>query len=49
LYHEDPTNSYHDWNLTSHVGQATASGIYLFTVEDKIHSGVQVGKFMIIK
>jgi hypothetical protein len=49
LNHDDPINSYHDWNLTSHVGQATASGIYLFTVEDKIHGGVQVGKFVIIK
>ncbi len=49
LYHDDPVNSYHDWNLTSHVGQATASGIYLFTVEDLAGGGIQVGKFVIIK
>ncbi len=49
LRHDDPTNNYHDWNLTSSVGQATASGIYLFTAEDVIHGGVQVGKFVIIK
>ena len=49
LYHDDPTKSYHDWNLTSHVGQATASGIYLFSVQDSNSGEVQAGKFVIIK
>ncbi len=40
---------YQDWNLTSSVGQAIASGIYLFTVEDSRSHDVQVGKFVIIK
>ena len=40
---------YEDWNLTSYVGQAIASGIYLFTAEDKSNGDVQVGKFVIIK
>lgn len=40
---------YHDWNLTSSVGQAIASGIYLFTVQDNITGDVQVGKFVVIK
>jgi len=48
----DATNSgvgYHDWNLTSYVGQAVSSGIYLFTVEDLNTGKIQVGKFVIIK
>ncbi len=40
---------YEDWNLTSSVGQAIASGIYFFTVEDPQTGEVQVGKFVIIK
>ena len=40
---------YHDWNLTSSVGQAVASGIYMFTVRDLNNGKVQVGKFVIIK
>lgn len=40
---------YWDWNLTSSVGQAISSGIYLFTVQDKKTNDVQVGKFVIIK
>jgi len=50
LHQEIGTNKgYHDWNLTSSVGQAIASGIYLFTVEDKQNGDVQVSKFVIIK
>lgn len=49
LSHNDASHGYADWNLTSSVGQAVASGIYLFTVEDKTNSKVQVGKFVIIK
>ena len=51
IYHDETGTGkgYHDWNLTSSVGQAVASGIYLFTVEDKINHRVQTGKFVIIK
>lgn len=47
--HDDPTIGYEDWNLTSSVGQAIASGIYLFTVTDDKTGKVQVGKFVVIK
>ncbi len=47
--HDDPNKGYEDWNLTSNVGQAVSSGIYLFSVEDKNNGKVQVGKFVIIK
>ena len=49
LSHDDPERGYTDWNLTSHIGQAISSGIYLFTCEDKNNGRVQVGKFVIIK
>jgi len=49
LRHEDQTRGYHDWNLTSYVGQAVSSGLYLFSVEDKATGNVQVGKFVIIR
>jgi hypothetical protein len=49
IWHDDPRKGYADWNLTSRVGQAVASGLYLFTVEDKRNGKVQVGKFVIIK
>ena len=50
LHNEIGSNrGYRDWNLTSSVGQAIASGIYLFTVEDKQNGDVQIGKFVIIK
>ena len=49
LQHNDPSRGFADWNLTSMVGQAVASGIYLYTVEDKKNSDVFVGKFVIIK
>lgn len=49
LRHNDPTRGYEDWNLTSSVGQAVASGMYLFTAEDIRNGQVQVGKFVIIK
>ncbi len=47
--HTDAARGYEDWNLTSSIGQAIASGIYLFTVEDMHNAKVQVGKFVIIK
>ncbi|MDZ7262952.1 MAG: hypothetical protein ONB16_00115 [candidate division KSB1 bacterium] len=49
LNHNNPVQGYEDWNLTSSVGQAIASGIYLFSVEDLNNGKVQVGKFIIIK
>lgn len=49
IIHRDPNRGYEDWNLTSSVGQAISSGIYLFTVDDLITGAVQVGKFVIIK
>jgi hypothetical protein len=49
IYHENPSRGYEDWNLTSSVGQAISSGLYLFTVEDKNNNQVQVGKFVVIK
>lgn len=49
IYHNHSTRGYEDWNLTSSIGQAISSGIYLFTVEDKKTGKVQVGKFVVIK
>lgn len=49
IRHENSTRGFEDWNLTSSVGQAIASGIYLFSVEDLNKGGVQVGKFVVIK
>jgi hypothetical protein len=49
LYHDDSTKGFHDWNLTSTIGQAVSSGIYLFSVHDKKSGQVQVGKFVIIR
>jgi len=49
LIHDSPVQGYEDWNLTSSVGQAISSGLYLFTVEDKKAGKAQVGKFVVIK
>jgi hypothetical protein len=49
LRHDNPGRGFEDWNLTSHVGQTIASGIYLFAVRDINTGRVQVGKFVIIK
>jgi len=49
LDHDNASKGYEDWNLTSRVGQAISSGIYLFTVEDLKTGDVQVGKFVVIK
>ncbi|RKY53619.1 MAG: hypothetical protein DRP92_03075 [Candidatus Neomarinimicrobiota bacterium] len=48
-HRHDGSAGYWDWNLTSNVGQAIASGIYLFTVKDEISGKMQVGKFVVIK
>lgn len=49
LRHESSTLGYEDWNLTSSVGQAVSSGVYLFAVEDLDTGEVQIGSFVIIK
>lgn len=49
IHHDDPTKGYEDWNLTSAIGQAISSGLYLYTVEDNSTGKVQVGKFVVIK
>jgi len=49
IHHVDPNRGYEDWNLTSYVNQAIASGLYLFTVEDTQTGNKEVGKFVIIK
>lgn len=49
IRHQDANKGYEDWNMTSSVGQAVSSGIYLYTVEDKKNGEVQVDKFVIIK
>lgn len=49
IRHSDANMSFHDWNLTSYVGQAVASGLYLFSVEDSQTGEVQVGKFVVIR
>ncbi|MBN2354588.1 hypothetical protein JXO59_00660 [candidate division KSB1 bacterium] len=49
ILHDDPIRGYENWNMTSDVGQAIASGIYLFTVKDLVNGKGQVGKFVVIK
>ncbi|MFZ0391666.1 MAG: hypothetical protein WAN36_14490 [Calditrichia bacterium] len=49
IRHNSTDRGFEDWNLTSSIGQAISSGIYLFTVEDTKSGEVQVGKFVIIK
>ena len=39
----------HAWDMITMHDQATASGLYLFTVEDKNTGKVKEGKFLIIK
>jgi len=39
----------HAWDLITMHDQATASGLYLFTVEDKNSGQIKEGKFLIIK
>ena len=39
----------HAWDILSDNQQAVASGLYLFTVEDKSNGNIKTGKFLIIK
>jgi hypothetical protein len=49
IQHDDPERGFANWNLTSSIGQTVASGIFLYSVEDRKNGNVQVGKFVIIK
>ena len=49
IIHNNPFRGYEDWNLTSYVDQAIASGVYMFSVEDNKTGDVQIGKFVVIK
>ena len=49
LQHNDLLLGYEDWNLTSSAGQAVASDIYLFTVENLDSGKIQTGTFVIAK
>lgn len=49
IVHNNAERGTESWNLTSSVGQAVASGIYLFTVKDLNNNDIQTGKFVIIK
>ncbi len=49
LKHNNPNKGYIDWNMTSYVNQAIASGLYFFTVENLETGNSQVGKFVVIK
>ena len=39
----------HAWDMVTLYDQAAASGLYLFTVEDKSTGRIKEGKFLIIK
>ena len=48
---EAPTMSgrLYGWNLITREGQAAATGLYLYSVEDKTGGGRKLGKFVIVK
>lgn len=48
IQHDNPDVGFENWNLTSSVGQAIASGVYLFTVKDS-QGNIQTAKFVVIK
>ena len=37
------------WDLITEQGQALATGLYVFSVEDLVHGGVRRGKFLVVK
>lgn len=49
IIHHNPEVGYENWNLTSYVNQAIASGVYIYTVEDLQSGKMQTGKFVVIK
>jgi len=49
IQHRDSERGFVNWNLTSMVNQTVASGIYLFSCENKGTGDIQVGNFVVIK
>lgn len=49
LQHDHPDRGFTEWDLTSRVGQAVSSGIYMFTARNLDTGQVEAGKFVIIK
>lgn len=49
LQHEDTERGFTTWDLTSRVGQAVSSGIYMFTARNLDTGETNTGKFVIIK
>ena len=39
----------HAWDLITRNDQAIATGLYLFTVEDKSNGNIKQGKFLVVK
>ena len=39
----------HAWDMITMYDQATASGLYLFTVENQFSGEIKDGKFLLIK
>jgi hypothetical protein len=39
----------HAWDMITMYDQATASGLYLFTVENQFSGEIKEGKFLLIK
>lgn len=49
ITHQDSKRGYENWNMTSFVNQAIASGLYIYTVEDLQTRKTHMGKFVVIK
>jgi len=43
------SGSLYAWDMITELGQAAASGLYLYTVEDEATGAMQRGKFLVIK
>ena len=43
------SGSVYAWDLITDQGQAVASGLYLYAIEDPNGGGTQRGKFLIVK
>ena len=49
IEHDDPNTGQHDWDVLSDYGRVSASGLYIFSVEDLTTGEVRRGKLVIIK
>jgi len=49
LRHSSTRRGFEDWDMISRAGQAIASGIYLYTVENVANGNATTGKFVVIK